>query len=528
MIRLNLRLRRNFIIWWLLGIWAFLAITPPAYVATYPDLACRGPVVASIQNNVGTQAMYGRLPSPGTIGQFTAWETGAWLCILSSVMMVLLFSSLHRKPEHSGVAEILHAQGLPAASRHRAAIATSAVVAAINGLGAILILLVLRVSSAPELTVSGSFSFGLTLILTMLAFLALTSILHILWGSAGNFNRLGLLSIGIAFIVRMVADTSEAQWVEAFNWISPLGWRSVILPFSDDNWWAVGIFAITCLVLFGLAFFLDSKRAFDSSVLHRRHARSHRERHIASVAGLSLYQYRGNLITWSLVIGIILLTLIPLIDSLIPSLQGDEATQRALEAFLPTGEMQTIFIVYIFQIASILLCVAAITPVINSISQERSGLTDSIRSAGTRRSAPYWGAVATSLSTLLACTIFAIAGSLGGLIFQTTPMENAISVVILSSLSIAVHALFFIGITAATAGFFPRAIYLSWIPFMAAAVVSLLGTLFSLTEKQMSFSPLSHSWGSSSEPLWPLFSFAAAGILLIVCGSIGAKRRNLL
>lgn len=278
MIRLNLRLRRMLILWWLLGIWVFLIITPPSYVATYPDLASRGPVVSSVQNNVGTQAMYGHLPSPGTIGQLTAWETGAWLCVLSSVMMVLLFSSLHRKPESSGLVEYVYASGRSGSSRFGAAIATGTIVSVLNGAVCAFILLAFRYLSIDEITVAGSIAFGVTITLTMLATMAITSILQSLWGRGTNFNRLGLLSVGAAFLIRMFADTSSSSWATHLNWVSPQGWRTVIAPFTEDSRLKALVLAIVCAALIGVAFTLDSRRPFDESLLHLRGSKRYRER----------------------------------------------------------------------------------------------------------------------------------------------------------------------------------------------------------------------------------------------------------
>lgn len=528
MIRLNLRLRRMLILWWLLGIWVFLIITPPSYVATYPDLASRGPVVSSVQNNVGTQAMYGHLPSPGTIGQLTAWETGAWLCVLSSVMMVLLFSSLHRKPESSGLAEYVYASGRSGSSRFGAAIATGTIVSVLNGAVCAIILLAFRYLSIDEITVAGSIAFGVTITLTMLATMAITSILQSLWGRGTNFNRLGLLSVGAAFLIRMFADTSSSSWATHLNWVSPLGWRSVIAPFTEDSWLKALVLAIVCAVLIGVAFTLDSRRPFDESLLHLRGSKRYHERKIRSLYSLNMVLHRGNLITWSIVIGLVLLIFLPLIDSLLPSLQGDAATMQAVEAFLPAGELQITFIVYIFQIASILLSIAVVLPVIGFIGQEREGHIDAVRSTGVRRWSPLWGCVQACLSTLTSCTIFAILGALLGLYLQPSTVEDGTSLMVLSGLSIAVHALFFLGIATAVAGLTPRVIYLSWLPIIAASVVTLLGPLFSLTERQMEFSPLTHSWASSDEAVWPLLTFAVIGVALGGVGLLGAQRRNLL
>ncbi|ANE05155.1 ABC transporter permease [Corynebacterium crudilactis] len=530
MIRFNLRLRRTFILWWLLGMWAFLLITPPSYVATYPDLASRGPVVASVQSNMGTQAMYGHLPSPGTIGQLTTWETGAWLCLLSAVMMVLLFSSLYRKSESSGLSEHFYAAGYSRASQLRAALSTGALIAVIHGAMCAAILIAFRYLSIPEITVAGSLAFGTALFLTMLSSLALTSMVHSLWGRGANFNRIGLLGVGTAFLIRMVADTSTINGIHYLNWITPLGWRSLINPFTNNNWAVCIILFALCIALIGIAFLLDTQRAYNSRILRISFPRRHQKLDIRvrGLFDLNLRIHRSNILAWSIVIGLILLTMLPLINSLLPSLQNDPATMQAIETLMPAGDLQTTFIIYVFQIASILLSIATVQPIISFVRQERLGLIDTMRSTGVRRWSPLWGSIAISFSTLSSCTVFAIIGAFLGLFIQPSAVEGGTRIVLLASLSIAIHALFPLGLATVLAGLVPRLIHLAWIPIITASVVSLFGPVLSLSESQMDLSPLNHSWAASGEPIWPLFCFMVTGGTFLAIGLLGMQRRDLL
>ncbi|MFP7365416.1 ABC transporter permease [Corynebacterium callunae] len=520
MIRLNLRLKHFFILAWLLCLWAMLAITPSSYVSYYPELSDRTQLLSELQNNLGTQAMYGVLNAPGNIGQLTNWKTGAWLAILSAVMSVLLLSSLHRTAEAKGTGELIQSTGHQRSAVLKAALLTGGVVAAINGAVSTAILIILRLTLTTELTIAGSITYGLSIFLTMLGIMALASIVQSLWGTAHNLNRLGLLVIAGAFLVRVFADTSSQAWAHYLNWISPLGWRSVIDCFGTDNWGSILVFAIASLAWAAIALWLNSRREFNSHLLHLRRAHHAHQRRIGGLHSLNLVMHRTGIITWAVVVGAMLLTFLPLIDSLIPLLQEDEATRQALQSFIPMADFQKAFITYAFQLCAILVAIACVAPIVAYIAEEHRGIVDLIRSAGTARYAPLEGAVVISFSTLACCTFFAIAGGLVALQIQTSTVEEGNRIILESTLNLFLQSLLFIGLAVLIAGVAPRLIQLAWAPIAIAAVVSIFGQVLGLPQEVINLSPFSQTDSAS------LLMFAAIGVLAVGGGLWGSSLRE--
>ncbi len=527
LIRLNLRLNRTMIIWWSLGLWAFLALTPPAYLRYYPTLADREGLVDGMRDNMGTRAMYGIFPKPGTIGQFTTWETGAWMMVLAAAMAVLLITAMHRGAEAKGEAELIQSAGLPRSKIILAALVASHLVALMVGVVSILILIALHYLSTDEISLEGAVTYGLMTTVIMSAFIGLTSILQALWGNPINLARLGLLAVAVSFLVRMFADAYDAVSATVFNWISPLGWRAQIMPFTDDDWSALAIAAGIAVALTLIALALDTRRSFNSSLIPQRASRERAPRRIRGLLSLNLLTHRGAVVAWSVTTGVIILSMLPLVDSLIPLIEQNDSTLNVLQQLMPAEDLQSEFIVYIFQMVAVMVSVAVVQPLVTYVGQERIRLVDAMRAVGTPRWAPLWGAVATALLTGVACTVLGILGGFIALRLQDGEVVDGHALVLASGGSMFLQTIIFTGIVTALAGWFPRAIHLAWLPVVTAGVVSILGPLFELTPEQIDLSPLSHTATPSGDNLGTLAIFAGLGALGIILGLIGAQRREI-
>src|SRR5699024_6331821 len=148
---------------------------------------------------------------------------------------------------------------------------------------------------------------------------------------------------------------------------------------------------------------------------------------------------------------------------------------------MPAEDLQSEFIVYIFQMVAVMVSVAVVQPLVTYVGQERIRLVDAMRAVGTPRWAPLWGAVATALLTGVACPVLAIRGGFIALRLQDGEVVDGHALVLASGGSMFLQTIIFTGIVTALAGWFPRAIHLAWLPVVTAGVVSILGPLFELT-----------------------------------------------
>lgn len=190
-------------------------------------------------------------------------------------------------------------------------------------------------------------------------------------------------------------------------------------------------------------------------------------------------------------------------------------------------DIQSEFIIYVFQMVAVLVAVAVTQPLVSYIGQERSRLIDTIRATGISRHRPLAGAVTTAVLTGFACAILSILGGLLALQIQDGEVAEGKKLILTAGLSLILQALAFIGIATLLAGWAPRLIQLSWLPVVLAGTVSILGPLLTLTPEQVDLSPLSHTLTPSGGDIGALAIFSALGLTSVIIGLIGAREREI-
>ena len=103
--RFNLRLRRRFLLLWIVPLLALIGALPSGYDTQYPDPASRKLAADAFRGNAIVEAMYGQAPGDGSLGQLVTLEGGALLTLLAGVMTVLLVTGLFRGPEQAGTGD---------------------------------------------------------------------------------------------------------------------------------------------------------------------------------------------------------------------------------------------------------------------------------------------------------------------------------------------------------------------------------------------------------------------------------------
>src|SRR5699024_1194338 len=143
-------------------------------------------------------------------------------------------------------------------------------------------------------------------------------------------------------------DAYDAVSATVFNWISPLGWRAQIIPFTDDDWPALAIAAGIAVALTLIALALDTRRRFNASLIPQRASRERAPRRIRRLPSLRPLTHRAAVVAWSVTTGVFILSMLPLLDSLITLIEQNASTLNVLQQWMPAEALQSEFIVYIF------------------------------------------------------------------------------------------------------------------------------------------------------------------------------------
>ena len=301
LISISVRSSWVFIISWMTGIVALVAITVPSYKSYYPGLEDRKTLVEQMGDNSGTRLLYGNLPKPGTLGQFFVWETGTFVLLLTAIMMVLLAVRLTRVSENSGQLEMVWAAGI----RRWMAMVTSMfvlfTVPIVIALG-VWITLELQVAQSNELTHIGAFTFSFTVLAIGVMFGLLGVICAQIRRDSSAVRSFALIGVGLCFALRAIADElwhrNQKRLSQAINWLSILGWRNELSPYTDDRLNHLPTILVIILAGTILALILIILREYRGSIIPDISSYSKLRVKVKSVEGWLFYKDLNQFVAW--------------------------------------------------------------------------------------------------------------------------------------------------------------------------------------------------------------------------------------
>lgn len=523
LVRFNLFLKRGYLTAWLLPTLFVVAIFPPIYSDYYPTLESRQEILSSLGSNAGVIALFGNISWPGYVGQMTAWEMGMWGMVLGSVMTVLMTLSLHRAGESTGLIELQRSTGIRSIVPALAAAISAGIGALLLGGGVTLILLVEQFF-IDELYTEGALALGVTIALASAASALIAQLVVMLFGSEETLTVTGLLTVAVLFMARVWADLRDVAWL---NWLSPLGWRAKIQPFTEDDWSAALIGFTIVLVLLGAVGVLESRRSHGSALLPVP-----RPAPRPAQKGMGVLALRGRLALpalsgWIVAVGVLSAFLMSMSGTIQELAAAPGASAEVFRDVLGGSVAYELFIAYIAQAIAILISAAGVGLVSTYRQAEESGTVDLLRSTGMRRWVPLAsvvligaGAVAVLIATLHA------AGSLGLWSQESTTGEDYVTIGWAAWSQLGPTWLF-VGITSFVMGVRPTWSVAGWLVLGAAAFIALLGDLLGLPQWLIDSSPFTHSMTSSDSDPGPILLMVGLGILLAVGGIVASSRRDL-
>lgn len=520
--RLNFRLKRGYLLGWIVPILAIIAIFPVAYYEYYPELSSRQGIVQGMENNVGTRAIYGLIDKPGTVGQMTTWEAAMWAGLLGAIMVALLMVDLYRRPEHTGLSELTRSTGIKASTPWAAATITGVTVAITLGLASALILLALPLPR-DEIPTEGAIAFGITLTLMLIgATLFAQMALHLV-NDASRLTQAALISVAVSYVIRIVADTQEIAWL---NWLSPLGWRELIGPFTENDMGRAAILAAVCFAAIVLIGFAESRRIFGEGYLPRR-SKVHRSRSVHGIVHLRWMLNKGGILAWVIVIAITTAFLMSLSGDIATLIGGDDTTGQVFRDLLGGTDAYQAFISYICQMVAIMVAAAGISQITSYRAEEKARIVDMQRSTGVRRYAPLAAATTIALASVVGLVAVMHASGALGLATQEQTLDDDYSALAWASWSLLGAVVVLVGIAIAIIGWIPVASGWVWAPLALSAVITLMGEILQIPEWVIDLSPLTHALEPGSDQWWIPAAMGAAGVAFAIFGLAGPAKRDI-
>lgn len=328
-LRLYVRLTRRGIILLAVAMVAYVVVEAVSFVQTYPDEASRLRL-AQFGDQPAVRMLQGIPHAVETVGGFVVWDGGWFLQAVVGIWAVLTTSRLLRGEEDSGRAELVAAGTISGVGRTGAAVAVVGAGCLLAGLavfGAILVPSEQLTGSA--LFAVGVFGFGLVMA-------AVTAVAAQLFGVRRRVAAVGAGVLGLAFVLRMIANSSDTRsWV---SWLSPFGWMDRLRPFGDNNAPVLVAYVLVCGGLLAAAFALRSRRDLGSAFLAQSGAPRPRLLLLQSPIRFAWRLTWGVLLAWAVGIGLYAFMIGSLVKSMGDVLADDPAYEASLELLGITKE----------------------------------------------------------------------------------------------------------------------------------------------------------------------------------------------
>lgn len=507
----------------LLVVGLFVLLTAPSYGSTYATDAARRAAVARAQDDGASLLLYGALPSPGTPAQMFSWEIGTLVTLFAALLGLLLAVRVTRASEEDGTVELVRACGLAPAAPLRAGFVVLGGAGAGLGLVCALALLV-QAGSVTGVDAAGSLAFaavvGATFLVTALAVTLLAQVLV----GARTVRTVGAAGLLLAFLSRAAGDSLE---VEALSWLSPLGLRATVRPFTDDEWSPLLAALVLSLLLVWASERLHRRRELGAGLLPVR-ARVPGRLRVAGPVGLAWRLALGTTLLWTVGLAVVGAVFTALGAGAVQSARDGLLDDGFLGAQLAGADPAASYLGYTATMFGILASAAALLLVQQAVTDERRGLTEQLRALGTAPSGALrgWVVVAAAASGLaLVATGVATAVVVTRLDLGPGRADDAFWQVVGQWPS----ALALLGLAALVVGVAPRLAWLAWLPYGASVVLVLLGDLLGVPEAMTRWGAFGHlpvgSWTAADLAAPALL--VATGAATAVVGLALVRRRDL-
>ena len=340
-------------------------LQPVAYRHAYATLAERIAFARSFGSNQAVVLFYGKAYDLLTVGGYTAWRVGGTLAIMASVFGLLAAVRALRVEEESGRSELLLSGPVTRGVLYTAAWLGIAVQTAVLWV-AILAGLLLG-----GLAVGESAYLALAVVCTIPVTAGIGALASQLAPSRRLALELGGLAVGLAFALRVFADT--AGGVGWLRWLTPLGWAELLRPFTGAQ---PVVLILPVLAASGLllgAWRIAAQRDIGRGLITPRESRPPRLVALGSVTGQALREEHSVLIVWVAGLGAFAL-IFGIISASISTSNVPASLQHALER-LGIGSTLTAraYLAFVFNLVVLLVSLLAVGQVGAARREELEG-----------------------------------------------------------------------------------------------------------------------------------------------------------
>jgi ABC-2 type transport system permease protein len=494
------------------------------YQTTYSTLVARKTLATTLGTNPGLRTLFGPARAIDTTAGFTAWRCLGFVMILGGIWGVLAATRALRGEEDVGRWDLV----LTGPTSRRGATASGLVglARALIALWAITAVCCLAAASRAHVSVASALFFAVVLVSTAAVFLAVGAVTSQLASSRRQAAMLGGGAFGLAYLLRMVADSSAgAGWL---RWFTPLGWIFESRPLTEDRVVMLVPVIVLVGVLVAVAVALAGRRDAGAGVLPERSRRAAAPRRIYSPLSLAGHLTIPGAIGWTLAAGVG-----AFVFGLVAKAAADATrntpgvTERLARIGVP-GMSVSGYVGATFVFLGLVVALVAAAQVASAREQEVSGTLDHFLSQPVSRTRWLSGRLAVALGELLLVGV--VIGAAGWLGTATQVGGPPFVDTVVAGLNLVPVAVAVLGIGILFFGVAPRiaapaayaAVAWSFLAELVASVANAPSWLLdlSLTHHVAPAPAVDPHWGAA-------LALVAVGAVAGVLGLIAFRRRDI-
>lgn len=522
LVRLGLRLDRVRLLIWTVAIVGVLAVFVGAIGELYPDEASRRQLGASVAANPAFGALLGPLQDPTSVGGLVVWRMSFFQMVLVPLMALQAVTRHTRAEEEAGRLDLTGSTVIG----HRAPLTAALVIAV--GASVTIGALVTVVLVAQGEAVAGSVALGAVYAGAGSMFAAIAAVTAQLSATARGANGLAGAVLGVAFLVRGVADGAGEAGPTWLRWLSPVGWTTEVRPFAGERWWVLGVMATLVVVGTAAAYLLVERRDVGSGLLPARVGPADAAPWLSSPLGLVWRLQRGTLAWWTLglfVTGMVYGSVAESVSDLIDDVPG--ATQM-LERLGGADVLVDAFLGATMGILALIVTVHTVTTLLRARTEETGVRAEPV--LATRATRTTWLAAHVLVAVVASAWLLAAAGAGEGLAHGLRIGDLGQGPRLAAAALAQVPAVLVVaGLTVVLFGWLPRFVTLAWGALVVFLLLGQLGPVLQLDQWALNLSPFTHAPQVPAEPLaaGPVVALVAVAATLAAIGFVGFRQRDL-
>lgn len=497
------------------------AATAGATLELYPTEASRVALAATINDNPSSAAFYGRILDPTSMGQVSLFKLTAMGAALVGLLAVFLVARHTRGEEETGRTELLGAgvvgRWAPLSAALIATVGTLVVLAALTAAGLV----------GSGLDVVGSLSFGLSWLVTGLAFAGVAAVAAQIASTSRGAKGLAAGVLGLAYLIRAIADGSPNGDLVGLRWLSPVGWAQELHAFSDPRWLVVGLAVLFAAGMTALAFALVDRRDLGAGLVPDRAGSATAARSLSGSFGLVARLNRGFLVGWAL--GAALLAMV--MGGLAANIGGfvDENSRAFFEALGGKQGLEDAFMAAEWSFIGVGFAAFVIATLLRLRGEESAGRAEVLLASPLTRWR--WGSAHLTNALGGAVVLLVVAGAFGAFSTARATGDDAWWGKVAGAAAVQLPAIAVLaGLTLVAIAFAPRwATGVSWGLFTAFFLLGEIGPLLKLPTWLLDLSPFAHTPKVPGEVVSAaqLGGLTAVAVALLAIGLVGYRRRDL-